>query len=47
MAVSGDNRDSEYFGIVQYDGKRTMLVFEADERAVTHIKKFAEFNFKG
>jgi hypothetical protein len=47
MAVSGDNKDAEYFGIVQYDGKRTMLVFETDERAVTHIKKFTEHILKG
>lgn len=45
-AVSGDDKPSEYFGIVEYDGKRTMLVFEADERAVSHIKKHIDYNFK-
>lgn len=45
-AVSGDNKASEYFGIVEYDGKRTMLVFEADERAASHIKKHIDYNFK-
>ncbi len=45
-AVSGDNKETEYFGLLEYNGKRTMLVFEADERAVSHIKKYAEYNLK-
>lgn len=45
-AVSGDNKNFEYFGILEYDGKRTMLIFEADERAVSHIKKHIEYNLK-
>ena len=45
-AVSGDNKEFEYFGILEYDGKRTMLVFETDERAVSHLKKYVEYNLK-
>ncbi len=45
-AVSGDNKQSEYFAVLEYDGKRTMLVFETDDRAVSHIKKHIEYNLK-
>jgi len=31
---------------LEYDGKRTMLVFETDERAVSHLKKYVEYNLK-
>ncbi len=45
-AVSGDNKQAEYFAILEYDGKRTMLVFETDDRAVSHIKRHIEYNLK-
>lgn len=45
-AVSGDNKTDEYFGLLEYNGKRTMLVFEADDRAISHIKKFIDYNLK-
>lgn len=45
-AVSGDNKGNEYFGLLEYNKKRTMLIFEADERAVSHIKKYIDYNLK-
>jgi len=45
-AVSGDNKEAEYFAVLEYDGKRTMLVFETDDRAVSHIKRHIEYNLK-
>lgn len=45
-AVSGDNKGNEYFGLLEYNKKRTMLIFEADERAVAHIKKYIDYNLK-
>lgn len=46
MAVSGDRKEDEYFGILEYDGKRTMLVFEADDRALSHLKKHIDYKLK-
>ena len=45
-AVSGDNKANEFFGLLEYKGKRTILVFEADDRAVSHIKKYIDYNLK-
>lgn len=45
-AVSGDNKPVEYFGVLEYDGKRTMLIFETDDRAVSHIKRHIDYKFK-
>ncbi len=44
--TSGDNSSDEYFGLTEYKDKRTMLVFETDERAREHIKKHLDYKFK-
>lgn len=46
IAVSGDKKELEYFGVLEYNKKRTMLVFEADDRALGHIKKQIERRLK-
>lgn len=45
-AVSGDMKDDEYFGLLEYDGKRTLLLFETDERARKHLKRYLEYKMK-
>ena len=45
-AVSGDDKENEYFGLLEYNKKRTMLIFEADGRAVSHIKKHIDYKLK-
>lgn len=44
--VSGDNKADEYFGLTEYKGKRTMLIFETDEKAREHIRRHLDFKFK-
>ena len=46
-AASGDAPESEFFGILEYEGKRTLVVFETDERARGHFEKFLDANYKG
>lgn len=45
-AVSGDFPDLEYFGLVEYKGKRTMIMFETDDKALAHIKKHLKYKLK-
>ena len=45
-AVSGDAPESEYFGLLEYDRKRTILIFEVDERTIAHLKKHIEHSLK-
>lgn len=47
VTVSGDAPDDEFFGILEYKGKRTLLIFETDDRARKHMKKFLDQNYKG
>ena len=47
VSTSEDHPEEEYFGILEYDGKRTMLIFEADEKARKHLKKYMDQKFKG
>jgi len=46
VTVSGDEPDNEFFGILEYDGKRTMVIFETDQRARNHIKKYLDHRYK-
>ena len=45
-AVSGDVPDEEFFGIIEYKQKRTIVIFETDERARLHLAKYLDFKFK-
>ncbi|MBN2882165.1 MAG: hypothetical protein JXN10_01440 [Clostridia bacterium] len=47
LAVSGDAQNEEFFGILEYKSKRNLVVFETDEKARTHIKKFLDQRYKG
>lgn len=47
VTVSGDAKEEEFFGLVEYNGKRTLVVFETDERARLHLKKFLDHKYKG
>ncbi len=47
VSVSADAPDDEFFGIVEYKGKRTLVIFEADDRTRVHLKKFLDQNYKG
>ncbi|MBN2558429.1 MAG: hypothetical protein JXB33_06735 [Clostridia bacterium] len=45
-AVSGGNAGDEYFGLLEYKGRRTILLFEADERSLGLMKKHLEYKLK-
>lgn len=47
ISTSGDHPGDEYFGILEYDGKRTMLVIETDGIAIRHLKKYMDQKLKG
>jgi hypothetical protein len=47
VAVSGDAPDEEFFGIIEFKGKRHLVIFETDDRARNHIKKFLDQRYKG
>lgn len=47
VTVSGDMPEEEFFGILEYDGKRTLVIFEMDNRAKSHMSKFLDYKYKG
>ncbi|HPJ21314.1 MAG TPA: DUF6106 family protein [Clostridia bacterium] len=46
VTVSGDMPEEEFFGILEYKGRRTLVVFETDERARMHIARYLDYKFK-
>lgn len=44
--TSGDNKADEYFGLIEYKEKRTLIMFDTDERAREHLRKYIDYKFK-
>ncbi len=45
-SISSRNAPGVYFGLIQYQGKRTTVLIETDERMLAHMKKILEYKLK-
>jgi len=45
-ATSNINKQAEYFGIIQYKGKRTCVIFESNDKILSHIKNQIDYKLK-
>ncbi|MBN2851214.1 MAG: hypothetical protein JXQ23_00600 [Clostridia bacterium] len=45
-AVSDLENESIYFGVIQFNSKKTCVFFETDERMLKHFKKYADYKYK-
>lgn len=45
-SISSRDAKGIYFGLIQYQGKRTTILLETDERMLIHMKKILEYKLK-